>query len=95
MIRKGGEWANEGRLREGAEPVFEMTEDGDVLCARGGRPVTSYRQMLAEPWYWEQVAWGEMGLIHDEGREAFYSPEGELALSRDRVNLPALFVRRG
>jgi hypothetical protein len=56
--------------------------------------VTSYHQTLAEPWYWEQVAWGETGLIHDEEREAFYSPEGELALSRDRVNLPALFGRR-
>ena len=31
------------------------------------------------------------GLIHDEGTEGFYMPNGELAFSRDRCYLPRLF----
>ena len=79
---------NENRLREGREPVFEITDSGDVFCTHDGRPVTEWRQTLAEDWYWQELEWGKpLGLIHDEEAEAFYPPEGDLAISRYVVNL--------
>ncbi len=72
------------------EPLFEITADGDVLCAHDGRPVTDPRQILAENFYWMEVGWGGAGLRHDEEGEAFYTLEGELALSRDYVHLARL-----
>jgi hypothetical protein len=75
-------------------PLFEITENGNVLCAHDGKPVTNTRQTLAEGFYWQTVEWGgDPNLIHDEEGQAFYTPDGELALSRDYVNLPALFGR--
>ena len=87
-----------GRLREDAEhanrcrdadepPIFEITESGDVLCARDGRPVTDSRQILAERFYWMEVGFGGYDLVHDEEEQAFYSKGGHLAVSRDRVDL--------
>lgn len=87
MIRDGAEGANDRRRREGEEPVFEITEEGAVFCTHDGRPVTNYHQTLAEEWYWQELEWGFPGLVHDEGAQAFYTPSGELAISRDRVDL--------
>jgi hypothetical protein len=68
-------------------PPFAIAEDGEVRSARDGKPITTFHQTLAEVWYWQEVEWGGPGLIHDEAAETFYTPNGELALSRDRVNL--------
>jgi len=85
-IREAAEHANRCRDHENP-PIFEITEAGDVLCARDGRPVTDMRQTLAEVWYWEELEDGAPGLVHDEEAQAFYTPAGEFALSRDRVDL--------
>ena len=86
LVREQAEHVN--RCRDRDEPlVFEITADGDVLCARDGRPVTDPRQTLAERFYWMEVGWGGPGLAHDEEEQAFYAPGGELAVSRERVNL--------
>jgi hypothetical protein len=37
-----------------------------------------------------EVEWGGPGLVHDEDLEAFFTPNGELALSREYVNLEHL-----
>jgi hypothetical protein len=37
-----------------------------------------------------EVGWGGPGLIHDEKAQAFYIPGGQLALSREYVNLERL-----
>lgn len=85
-IREDAEHTNHCRDRD-EPPIFEITEAGDVLCARDGRPVTDPRQILAERFYWMEVGWGSPGLVHDEDAQAFYTPSGELALSRDHVDL--------
>jgi hypothetical protein len=72
------------------EPLFEITEEGDVLCAHDGRPVTDPHQTLAEKFYWMEVGWGSPGLVHDEEAQEFFTPEGELALTRDFVHLERL-----
>lgn len=72
------------------DPLFEITEEGDVLCAHDGRPVTDPQQTLCERFYWLEVGWGGRGLVHDEEGEQFYTPEGDLALSRDFVHLERL-----
>ena len=93
-IRKEAERMNDSLRREGKEPIFEVADKGDVSCSHDGRPVTDFHQTLAEHWYWEEVEeWGGEGLVHDEEAEAFYTPAGELALSRDRVDLRHLFNR--
>ncbi len=85
---------NEHRLREGREPDFEVTDGGDVFCTHDGRPVTEWNQTLAEDWYWQEIEWGKpLRLIHDEEGEAFYTPDGHLALSRYVVNLQHLLSR--
>jgi len=71
-------------------PIFEITDAGDVLCPRDGKPVTDTRQILAERLYWMEVGWGGSDLVHDEEAEAFYSKGGHLAVSRDRVDLSHL-----
>ncbi len=85
-IREQAEHANRCRYSD-EPPIFEITETGDVVCARDGRPVTHFSQTLAERFYWMEVGWGGPGLVHDEDAQAFYTPSGELALSRDHVNL--------
>jgi hypothetical protein len=79
------------RCRDRDEPpVFEITQNGDVLCTRDGRPVTEPRQTLAERFYWMEVGWGGPGLVHDEEAEAFYTKSGHLAVSRDLADLQHL-----
>jgi hypothetical protein len=84
--------SNERREREGKEPFFEITEGGEIFT-RDGRPVTEYHQTLAEEFYWLTVEWGGLGFIHDEEAEAFYTEEGELAVSRTRANLQHILRR--
>ncbi|MDP9475637.1 MAG: hypothetical protein M3R38_08105 [Actinomycetota bacterium] len=84
-IREQAEHANYCRAPE--PPIFEIAENGDVFCARDGRPVTDTRQTLAEEFYWMEVGFGGAGLVHDEEAQAFYSKSGHLAVSRDRVDL--------
>ena len=85
-LREDAEYAN--RCRDADEPLlFEVTGNGGVLCARDGKPVTDSRQILAERFYWMEVGWGGQDLVHDEGEQAFYSKGGDLAVSRDRVDL--------
>ena len=91
-VREEAERSIESSLREGREPVFQITEDGGVHI-RDGRPVTDYRQTLAEEFYQWELEWHQGGsseLKFDAGAEAFYTPEGELALSRTYVSLPRL-----
>ncbi len=89
-----GALRDENFLYPGDEPPFVIDEAGDVFSSRDGKPITEPRQTLAETWYWEEVeVWGGEGLVHDEGAQAFYTPSGELVLSRDRVDLRLLFRR--
>jgi hypothetical protein len=74
----------------GRWPLFELDEDGNVFCTHDGRPVTDSRQILAESFYWMEVEWGGPGLVHDEDAQAFHTPDGVLALSRDCVDLQNL-----
>jgi len=74
--------------------LFDVTEAG-VFCARDGRPVTDTHQTLAEKFYWMEVGFGGEGLVHDAEAEAFYTTEGELALSRDFVHLERLLGDKG
>ncbi len=88
-IRKEAERMNDSLEREDKDPAFDVAANGDVFCSRDGRPVTEYRQTLAEHWYWwtlEEL--GYEGLVHDEEEQTFYTRSGELALSRDRVDFP-------
>ena len=85
-LRQDAEHTNYCR-GEDEEPIFEITESGDVLCAVDGRPVTDSRQILAERFYWMEVGFGGHELVHDEEAQAFYSQSGHLAVSRDRVDL--------
>jgi hypothetical protein len=92
-IREQAEHAHNCRWGEeiGRWPLFEVDEDtGDVFCTHDGKPVTDSRQTLAEQFYWMEVEWGGPGLDHDEDAQAFYTPGGELALSRESVDLENL-----
>lgn len=95
MIREGAEQINDQRLRDGMEPAFEITKTGDVLCTYDGRPVTAFHQTLAEDWYHLQLAARrdgiEDGFMHDPEAEAFYGPDGEIALSREACHLERFF----
>ncbi len=78
---------NENFLYPEDEPPFLVYEDGAVFSTRDGKPITEYAQTLAEVCYWQEVDQRELHLVHDEDAQAFYTPEGDLAISRDRVNL--------
>ncbi len=84
-VREEAEHAN--RCLWSGTPAFVVDGEGHVFSIRDGKPITEYTQTLAEEWYWQEVEWGGEGLVHDEEAEAFYTPSGELALSRDRVDL--------
>ena len=90
-IREEAEHANYCEWNRGGELLFEIDKDGDVFCTFDGRPVTDSRQILAEAFYHMEVEWGGPGLVHDEEAQAFYSLSGELAVSRDHVDLRHLF----
>lgn len=94
MIREGAEGANSRARRDGKVPPFELATNGDVSCTRDGRPVVTFRQTLAGPWYWEEVEAGFGHLVHDPEEEAFHTHSGHLALSRDVVNLRYLIPAR-
>ncbi len=91
-IREQAEHSNNCRENKGEPPNFEIDEYGDVFCTHDGRPVTNPRQILAEDFYWMETGWGcpSPGLVHDEEAQAFYTQSGELALSRDFVDLRKL-----
>jgi hypothetical protein len=91
-IRHAAECANRDRGRENLEPIFEITDDGTVYTF-DGRLVDDRHQSLAETFYWMEVGWGSPGLVHDEEEEAFYTLEGELAVSRTRCDLQILLNR--
>jgi hypothetical protein len=91
-IRHAAECANRSRERESLEPIFEIAEDGTVYTF-DGRLVDDWHQSGAEHFYWMEVAWGGPGLVHDEEAEAFYTPEGELVVSRERFDLRHLLNR--
>ncbi len=82
-----GALRDENFLYPGDEPPFVIDEEGNVSSSRDGRPVTEYIQTLCEVWFFRELEWGAPGLIHDEGAQAFYTPTGELAISRDRMDL--------
>ncbi len=85
-VREQAEHAN--RCHRGEVLPFVIDEAGDVFSSRDGKPITDTRQTLAEEWYWEEVEeWGGEGLVYDEEAQAFYARTGELAISRDRVDL--------
>jgi hypothetical protein len=91
-IREQVEHANYCRWGEefGRWPLFEIDEAGDVFCTHDDKPVTDSRQILAEHFYWMEVEWGGPGLVFDEELEAFFTRTGEVALSREYVNLEHL-----
>jgi hypothetical protein len=91
-IRHAAESSNRSRERGGLEPIFEIADDGTVYTF-DGRLVDDFHQSGAEHFYWMEVAWGGTSLIHDEEAEAFYTPEGELAVSRERFDLRHLLNR--
>jgi hypothetical protein len=95
LTRQGAEQINDQRRREGMEPAFEITEDGDVLCIHDGRPFRSFHQTLAEDWYHLQLASREAGIedgfTHAPEAEAFYGAAGEIALSREACHLEKFF----
>ena len=93
MKAAGVDWSDEVFTAD-AVPPFAIAEDGRVSCTRDGRPVTTFRQTLAEVFYWWEVEWGWPGLVYDKEAQAFYTPEGELALSRDLVDLGRLMGPR-
>ncbi len=84
-VREQAEHAN--RCLWSGTPAFVVDEEGNVFSSRDGKPITDSRQTLAEPWYWEEVEGGGEGLVYDEEAQAFYARTGELAISRDRVDL--------
>jgi hypothetical protein len=75
-------------------PPFELATNGDVWCTHDRRPVSTFRQTLEEPWYWEEVEAGFGHLVHDAEAEAFHTHSGHLALSRDVVDLRYLMPAR-
>ncbi|MDQ3301983.1 MAG: hypothetical protein M3518_01335 [Actinomycetota bacterium] len=94
MIREASEGANNRARRDGRVPPFEIADTGDVWCTHDRRPVSTFRQTLAEPWYWEEVEAGFGHLVHDAKEEAFYTHSGHLAISRDVVDLRYLIPAR-
>jgi len=55
--REAAEHMNNCRVGDGKPPTFEITEAGDVLAARDGKPIESFHATLAEEWYWDFLEW--------------------------------------
>ena len=85
----------------GGEPLFKITEDGDVFCAADGKPVTTWVQLGAEESYQQEMEWMALSLIRgseppltlDEAG-TFRSLDGRFALSRERMELRGLMGPR-
>ncbi len=95
-LREHAEHSNKRARREGTEPLFEITEDGDVLCTCDGRAVIHHGQIAGEEFYWMHVREREAGsvdqLVHDEEAQEFRTPDtGEVAVCRDFIHLERLF----
>lgn len=97
-IRAEAERINSRNRSEGEEPVFEITLDGRVFTLADDRlAVTTFHQIGAEIFYQDALRWhrgdapGAEEFIFDEENEAFFTPEGEFAVSRTRFHLPGLF----
>jgi hypothetical protein len=86
-IRQGAEAANARARRDGRIPPFELAESGDVVCSYDRRRVTTSRQAVAESWYRQELESGYGHLRHDPEEEAFYTRAGDLALSRQIMNI--------
>ncbi|MDP9481549.1 MAG: hypothetical protein M3R38_38785 [Actinomycetota bacterium] len=82
-----GALRDENFLYPGDVPPFVVDEEGNVSSSRDGKPVTEYTQTMCEVWYFQALGWGAPGLVHDEEGQAFYTPGGDLALSRDHMDL--------
>jgi hypothetical protein len=83
------------RCRSGEEygrhPLWEIDDGGTVYAAHDGKEITTTLQTAGELFYWMHVEWGYPECVHDEDERAFYSrASGELILSRDYFNLPAM-----
>ncbi len=79
-IRELAEQSIDRSRRERTKPVFEITEEGNVLCTHDGRPVLTWKQCLSEEWYRRYLAMGIRG--YNEETETFCTPDGRFALSR-------------
>jgi hypothetical protein len=93
-IRQGAEAANARARRDGRIPPFVIEATGDVVCSHDGRAVVTSRQVSAEDWYRRELASGYGHLRHDPEEEAFYTRAGDLALSRDVVDIRYLIPDR-
>ncbi len=106
VIRESAIHANESYLRDLREfredgyrieededtPLFMIEEKtGETYCM-DGKPVTSTHQVGCELFYrFEQALGGMEGrLVHDEQREAYCTKDGELAVSREELNVQHL-----
>jgi hypothetical protein len=86
-IRERATNANERALRDGRIPPFEVSGDGYVVCSQDGARVVTPHQTSAEEWYWKEVESGYGHLDHDPEAQAFYTRSGDLALSRDFMDI--------
>ena len=86
-IREGAENANDRARRDGRIPPFVIAGDGYVSCSYDGRPVVTSHQTSAEEWYMRELEASYGHLIHDAEEETFRTHEGNLAISRDVMNI--------
>ncbi len=93
-IRQGAESANDRALRDGRIPPFVIAADGYVSCSCDGRPVVTSHQTSAEEWYRRELEASYGHLVHDPEEEAFYTRSGDLALSRDFMNISHIIPDR-
>ena len=91
------ELADENFLDAGDVPPFEIAGDGVVYASRDGKPITERHQTLAEWWFWEfhEEGHNPRGLVHDEDEQAYYTPDGQLVISRERTHLADFFWALG
>jgi hypothetical protein len=94
LIREAAEAANDRARRDGRIPPFEIAANGAVSCTHDGRPVTTHHQATAEEWFRRELESSYGHLVHDIEEETFRTHSGNLALSRDVVNLRYLIPDR-
>jgi hypothetical protein len=93
-IRQGAEAANARARRDGRIPPFVIEAGGGVVCSYDRRRVTTPHQTSAEDWYRRELEAGYGHLRHDSEAEAFYTRAGELALSRQIMNIRHIIPAR-